>query len=193
VADGLTLLPAALDAWTRHVHAVPAERWAAPSPAERWTVRDVVNHVTAEHLWAPHLLRGESLAAVGDRYDGNVLGDDPVTAWDAAQRASREAFGAAAPQDRVELSAGDTPAEEYAEQMLLDLVVHGWDLARGAGLDGRAEPALAGHVLQYAGTRRPQWEGSGLFAPQVATDSGDPTDRLVALLGRDPGWRPPAT
>ena len=31
-----------------------------------------------------HLLRGDTLDAVGDRYDGDVLGSDPVQTWDKA-------------------------------------------------------------------------------------------------------------
>ena len=39
----------------------------------------------------------------------------------------------------VDLSQGPSPASEYADQMLADLVVHAWDLAKGA--KGRARAA----------------------------------------------------
>jgi hypothetical protein len=35
-------------------------------------------------------------------------------------------------------------------------------------------------------------KASGLFAPPVPVpENADPQTRLIALFGRDPGWRPP--
>ena len=78
------LIVQGIDAFGEKVRAVPADRWTAPTPCTDWSVRDLVNHVTGEHLWAPHLLDGETIAQVGDRYDGDVLGDSPVAAWERA-------------------------------------------------------------------------------------------------------------
>lgn len=180
------LLPDAFEAFTANVHAVPDDRWGAPTPDTEWSVRDLVNHVTSEHLWAPHLLRGETVDQVGDRYDCDVLGDDPVTAWDTTRTGSELAWGVADDQQPVHLSSGDSPAGEYAEQMLLDLTVHGWDLARGAGLDDTIDRERAEHVLDYVRPHADELAGSGIFGTAVRTDSDDPGAQLVALLGRDP-------
>ena len=130
--DVRELVVAGIDGFTEKVRAVPDDRWDAPTPCTEWSVRDLVNHMTSEHLWAPHLLRGETLDQVGDRYDGDVLGDDPVDVG-AGRGCVRAMWLEVAPGTPVHLSSGPTPVEEYAEQMRLDLVVHGWDLARGAG------------------------------------------------------------
>lgn len=181
-----TLIPAAAREFGARVHGVPPDGWTAPTPCTEWSVRDLVNHLVGEHLWAPHLLRGETVEQVGDRYDGDVLGEDPVAAWDAAVTASLAAWEAAKDDDTVHLSFGDTSAEEYAEQMLTDLVVHAWDLARGAGLDDRLDPRAVRHVWEYASVRVPQWEGSSMLAPPVRTASDDIQDQLIALVGRRP-------
>ncbi len=185
-----SLVPAALDRFSALVHAVPPDRWDAPTPCEAWTVRDLVNHVTAEHLWAPHLLAGETLEQVGDRYDGDVLGDDPVAAWDAAAAASRAAWLAVDPTREVHLSFGLSPAALYGDQMLLDLVVHGWDLARGARVPdpGAAPEAVARARASIEGQDLTAW--GDLFAPPVATGSDDPEDQLAGLVGRDPARWP---
>lgn len=164
--------------------------WSAPTPCTDWSVRDVVNHVTGEHLWAPHLLRGETIEEVGDRYDGDVVGTDPVAAWDAAAAASIAAFAAANEDQTVHLSYADVPASEYAEQMLMDLAVHAWDLAKGAGLDDRLDPAavehVAGYVAGFAAGTVDQWRSGGMLGPAVPVDSDDPQDRLIGFLGRRP-------
>ncbi len=152
------LIVQGIDAFGEKVRAVPADRWTAPTPCTDWSVRDLVNHVTGEHLWAPHLLDGETIAQVGDRYDGDVLGDSPVAAWERAAEASRAAWQAASPDAVVHLSFGDNPALEYGKQMLSDLLIHGWDLARGAGLDETMEPTA---VVAGAGLSRTQREVLG--------------------------------
>jgi uncharacterized protein (TIGR03086 family) len=180
------LIVQGIDAFGEKVRAVPADRWSAPTPCEDWSVRDLVNHVTGEHLWAPHLLDGETIAQVGDRYDGDVLGDSPLAAWERAAEASRPAWLAASPDDVVHLSFGDNPALEYGRQMLSDLVIHGWDLARGAGLDETMDPTAVESVLRYLEVNAKSWADAGIFAAPVEIEADDPASRLIALSGRRP-------
>jgi len=37
-----------------------------------------VNHLAGEDLWAPPLLAGSTIAEVGDRFEGDVLGAEPL-------------------------------------------------------------------------------------------------------------------
>ena len=186
------LLLDALAHFGARVRAVPADRWEAPTPCREWTVRDLVNHLVGEHLWAAHLLRGETLDEVGDRYDGDLVGQEPVAAWSAAEANSSAAWKGLVSLDQpVTVSAGQTSAGAYAEEMLLDLVVHGWDLARGAGQDEAMDPAALAHLLAFVSSNADSWKDTGMFAPPVRTASADPQDRLLALLGRDATrWAP---
>ncbi|RIK13014.1 MAG: TIGR03086 family protein, partial [Acidobacteria bacterium] len=179
------VLPAAAARVTDLVEAVPADRWDRPTPCEGWTVRDLVNHLVAEHLWAPRLLAGESLADVGDDHAGDVLGDDPVTAWRHAATASILAWGDVAPEDEereVQVSSGAITVREYADQVLVDLVVHAWDLAAALGLPHRPVAEAVHRATEYEQPRTEHGQGiDGLFRPAVPTRSADPLDRLVAL------------
>ncbi len=170
------------------VRRVADDQWSAPTPCEDWDVRDLVNHVTAEQCWAPHLVAGETLDDVGDRYDGDVLGDDPVGAWAAAVGPSIAAFAEPGATDRtVHLSYGDEVCSEYLLQMLTDAAVHGWDLARAIGVDPTIDSDIAEHLTTALEERQAMLRASGLFAEAVtvAPEAG-PTERLVALLGRRP-------
>ncbi|HEY3924906.1 MAG TPA: TIGR03086 family metal-binding protein [Acidothermaceae bacterium] len=180
------LIVQGIDAFGEKVRAVPVDAWAAPTPCTDWSVRDLVNHVTSEHLWAPHLLDGETIAQVGDRYEGDVLGDSPLTAWERAAQASRAAWLKTSPDALVHLSFGDHPALEYGKQMLSDLLIHGWDLARGAGLHEAMEPNTVATVLVYMQANAKSWEAAGIFAAPVPIDSDDPAKRVIALSGRQP-------
>lgn len=181
-----SLLPAAAREFGDRVHAVPADHWAHATPDTDWSVHDLVNHVVSEHLWVPPLLAGQTVDEVGDRFDGDVLGGDPVTAWDEAIAASLAAWAGVYDERTVHLSSGPTPAGEYAEQILLDLVVHAWDLARGAELPDRLPAHLVEHVHAYVAPVAEGWRAGGMFGPPLHTDSDDPQDRLLALLGRAP-------
>ena len=178
---------------SRVVTDLPLEgQWSRPTPCADWSVRDLLNHLTSEHLWAPHLLRGETLDQVGDRYAGNVLGEDPLGSWRRAITGSVLAWGQADPAGRVHTSMGQIPVQDYASQMLVDLTVHAWDLARAVGVRPHLVPDAVEACLAYEKPRVDGGEVPGIFAAPVATESESRVDQLVALLGRDPGWTPPA-
>ena len=180
------LVPVAAERFSEAVHGVPSDRWDAPTPCSDWSVRDLVDHLVGEHLWAPPLLAGGTIEEVGDRFDGDLLGDDPVGAWDEAMAGSLPAFAAVTDDSPAHLSFGTVPVDEYASQMLVDLTVHAWDLARGAGLPENLDPRTVAKSLDYARLRAGVYASSGLFAPPVETGSTEPQDVLLGLLGRDP-------
>jgi uncharacterized protein (TIGR03086 family) len=189
------LLPAALRAFGERVRAVGPDGWSRETPCERWLVRDLVNHVTSEHLWAPELLAGRTVDEVGARFDGDVLGGMPEPTWEQVAEASEQAWRSTSPDAVVHLSYGDVPASEYADQMLLDLLVHGWDLGSSIARPDRPRlPAMDRaqvlHVLQYVRRHADEVSGSGMFGTPAPDDGGDGPATLLRLLGRDPSWRP---
>lgn len=188
------VLPAAAAAVSAVVRALPAdpahEVWSAPTPCAGWDVRTLLGHLTAEHLWAPRLLAGETLADVGDDYEGDVLGDDPPAAWEEAITRSLLAWAEVDDEEvEIEMSFGAATRHEYAQQMLVDLVVHGWDLAAATGQPYDPAPEAVQEVLAYERPRLAGGEGmEGVFGAAVDTPSQDPLDQVVALTGRNPGW-----
>ncbi|NLU68093.1 TIGR03086 family protein [Streptomyces sp. HNM0574] len=179
----------AFDEWDRLVHQVEERHWAAPTPCADWDVRELLNHLISEHLWAPHLLGGATLTEVGDRFDGDLTGTDPVAAWTEAAAGSRSAFHAPRALDgTVYVSSGQIPAALYCWQMTTDLAVHGWDLAHGLGITGHViDDALATALYERAVPQIEEWQDLGIFDPPVTVpEDASPQDHLVALLGRTP-------
>ncbi|SDC18519.1 TIGR03086 family metal-binding protein [Actinokineospora iranica] len=179
------------DVFDRAVHQV-GQAWDAPTPCPKWTTRDLVNHLVSEQLWVPHTVAGETVEQVGDRYDGDVLGPDPAAAWVSASAAAQRAWRDVPDERPVHLSYATVPASEYRWQLTLDLSAHGWDLAKAAGAAPDLGDALATALLDEFTDQIPLWRGT-LFADEVEVPAdADPQTRLVALLGRDPDWAPPA-
>jgi uncharacterized protein (TIGR03086 family) len=187
MTDVKPLLLSAIPAFTATVSHVAEEAWDDPTPCEGWTVRHLVNHMTSEHLWAPRLLAGETIDDVGDAYDGDVLGDDPIQAWREAARASADAWAYADLSAKVHLSSGLTSVESYGEEMLLDLAVHRWDLQRGADVGEGMDGAVVQHVMAWLADHPETLVPAG-FRPPVPTDSEYAHDQLLAMTGRDPFW-----
>jgi uncharacterized protein (TIGR03086 family) len=177
----------ALEEFGRRVHAVRPDQWTCPTPCRDWEVRMLVNHLVVEQLWVPPLLDGRTVAEVGDRLAGDQLGDDPVRRWDEAAAAAQAALEADGALGRtVHLSYGDRPAHEYARELVFDLVVHAWDLARATDGDEKIDPSLVEAVY---GRIEPDADlsGTGMYDPPVPVPpDADEQTRLIAATGRRP-------
>jgi uncharacterized protein (TIGR03086 family) len=147
-------------------------------------VRDLVNHVAAEDLWAPLLLQGMTLEEVGDRFDGDVLGDDPRAGWSRARQGVLDALnGSTVPL--VHTSMGQIDTDEYLGQLFADHLIHSWDLARGIGADEELDPELAGYCYRRSLPAQAAIRASGVFGSQIVPPAGaGPQVRLLALYGR---------
>jgi uncharacterized protein (TIGR03086 family) len=176
----------AMDTFGDHVHAVGDDQWGAPTPCTDWDVRALVNHVVGENRWAVPLFAGGTVQEVGDRLDGDLLGADPVAAWDESAAAASVAVDDPDAMDRtVHLSFGDFPGREYAMQLMADLLVHGWDLARGIGADDRLDPELVDVCRAWFADIADAYRSAGAVAPRppVPADA-DAQTQLLADFGR---------
>src|SRR3712207_5366241 len=125
---------------------LPDERWTTPSLCAAWTVRDVVAHLTVTtRMTVPLVVR----AAVRARGDFDRIAVDL-----AAQRAAAYSTGELVAQlresaDSTRRFPGSTPRDP-----LMDLVVHGQDIARPLGRRSVSPPDVVADCLAYVATNR---------------------------------------
>ena len=179
---------AAVAEFTHRVHSIQQDQWHNPTPCAEWDVRTLVNHLVGEQLWVVPLMNGSTVADVGTALDGDLLGIDPVSSWDSAATAATQALHAPGAMGRtVHLSFGDFPGSVYTWQLISDLTVHAWDLARGISADASLDPELAAAVMESLAPDLPTYVGFGVFAePTPVPDNADVVTRLIALTGRRP-------
>ena len=67
----------ACDQVTSRVERIAAGQWDLPTPCTEWNVRDLLRHLVSGTSWVGPLVEGCTIAEVGDRFDGDLLGDDP--------------------------------------------------------------------------------------------------------------------
>ena len=186
------------DEFERMIAAVAPDQWENPSPCEKWSARDVVDHIVSMH--------GFMLRPVGQGLSpAPSVDDDPLMAFTAA-RADVEAVLADPELARRDC---DTPAGPMTVDRQIDEVVsddmplHGWDLARATGQDDTIEPEDVERLWSISASipddLMEKYRTPGAFAPGVEVygpevkipDDAPLQDRLLGLIGRDPHWTPP--
>jgi uncharacterized protein (TIGR03086 family) len=187
--DLATLHRRTVEAWQRRLDAVGPEQWGRPTPCAEWDVRAIANHVVGEQRWTRPLLQGMTIADVGGRFDGDLLGDDPQrTGGDAAAEAVAAVDELLDGIEKVHLSYGDEDASEFVHQLCADHLIHAWDLAMATGQDPRLEPELVADVAAWFADREELYRSAGVTGPRAA-GGGDPQCDLLAAFGRSPEWR----
>ncbi|GIH78763.1 TIGR03086 family metal-binding protein [Planobispora longispora] len=176
----------ALDDFGVLVHRIGPGQWENPTPCVDWNVRALVNHVVGESLWAPELLAGRNVAEIGDVFDGDLLGDDPPKAFDAAAAAAVHAASSDQALTCVtHLSFGDVPGAEYITELFADALIHTWDLARAIGADDRLDPELVEACADWFAGAEEGYRQAGVIAePQPLPADPDAQTRLLASWGR---------
>jgi uncharacterized protein (TIGR03086 family) len=186
MADTMRLFQRACDLFGEKVASIRDDQWALPTPCTEWDVRALVQHLVSENAWIPPLLAGKTIAEVGDTLDGDLLGDDPKGSWTRHAEKAKAAVDEPGVLDRtVHISRGDVPGGEYVFEVLADLTIHGWDLARAIGADEAIDPELLDAVIPYYEPLVELLKATGAFGPVVEPPpDADRQTNLLAKLGR---------
>lgn len=164
------------------VAAVPEERWGNQSPCTEWNALDVVRHVVETQQMFEGLV---------DRLldPGPSVEEDPHGAFLAAtDQVQVHLEDPASAKTGYEGYFGPTTFEESVDGFLsLDLVVHGWDVARATGLDEHIDPVDISWVWSRAESLGDNMRGPGVLGePLEAEADATDQDKLLAFLGRQP-------
>jgi uncharacterized protein (TIGR03086 family) len=176
----------ALDATGGIVAGIRSGQWTAGTPCDGWDVRTLTNHLVAGNLWAGQLAAGRTIEEVGADLDGDVLGDDPPTAYANSANEAAAAFEApGALEATCAVSYGPVPGSVYAGHRIIDVLVHGWDLATATGQASELDPELVSASLAIVEPQLDALRSSGAFGRTMEPPAGvDQQTRLLIMLGR---------
>jgi uncharacterized protein (TIGR03086 family) len=185
-ADTLDLYKRAIDEFGRYVKAVTDDQLHNSTPCTDWDVHDLLNHLVCETSWVAPLMAGKTVDEVGDEFEGDLLGDDPVSAWESAKDAALDACGEEGALERVvHVSFGDIPAEVYVAQLWADLLIHSWDLARGIEADDTLDPELVEICYAMSKPMEDFLKTTGSFGEKIEPpEDADLQTKLLAVFGR---------
>jgi len=151
-------------------------RWDNASPCNEWDARGVAEHVIGFH--DALLLR--PLGLKPDRPKG-----DPGARWAVTVPAIISALERAS----TEGSDSGVDLNRLLPVLTTDVLVHTWDLARAVNADPQLDPEQCEVSFEVVRPNDKRLRASGMFGPAVLVpEDADAATRLVAFLGRDPGW-----
>ncbi len=168
------------------VSGIRAGQWSVPTPCRGLDVRAVVGHLVAGQLVFTARVHG---LPIPDRA-ADHLGEDPAAAFRRSGQALRRAFGEpGALRETYQGPLGPAPGVFLVQVRIVELLGHGWDLARATGQTADYPAELAERALAQARdglTDRRDGPGAP-FAAEVPVPAGAPAiDRLAGFLGRQP-------
>jgi uncharacterized protein (TIGR03086 family) len=164
-----------------------------PTPDTEWSVRELAGHMLYELSWTADLVRGATMEQVGDRYDGDLIGNDLAMSWQLATVAAETAIEECDLQAIAHLSYSDVTVEEYLREAAGDQLIHAWDLGVATGQSVQFDSAVTQAIYDHTLPRATSMYTSGLFAPPIeVSESADLQTRLLGLFGRDARWQPVA-
>jgi uncharacterized protein (TIGR03086 family) len=179
------LRPAA-DAVAATADGVSEAQFGNPTPSGEWTVGVMINHLiglTDAFTDGARKIARTDTPELDPRVPADwrdllqVRLDRLVEAWrDPAAWAGETTVGGVT-----------LPAPLTAAVVVDELVVHGWDLARGTSQPYEPDPAMVAASISFA-EQFADLPG-GPFGPSRPTE-GSEFERLLGLTGRDPAWKP---
>ncbi|MEN3540233.1 TIGR03086 family metal-binding protein [Microbispora sp. ZYX-F-249] len=189
-ASWRTLLAESHDALRGAITGVTPGGWDAPTPCEKWSVTQVLQHAAGDQIAYAAAITGGPWPSEDPFSPSGHVDGDPVAYLAAALDASAGAWATVddrAEQVPVPLPQGPMPAWLAAGACALDAAVHAWDIATATGQPSPLTPAMARPLMEVATRIVEPLRAYGAYA--AALDAGDDADdvvMLLAYLGRRP-------
>jgi len=125
-----------------------------------------------------------------DPWGGKAQLEDAVWAEQLAGQVDRLAAAWSRPEawDRP-IDGAQMPTEAIGEMGLLELMLHGWDVARATGQLLEVPPELGAELLRCLLPTLEQGRQYEVYGPEVSVaENASDFDRALGLSGRDPQW-----
>jgi len=168
------------------VAGVKPDQWDNATPCDKWTVRDVVNHIVGGGQMFAASFAGNTVE-VPDGEMPDMVGDDPLGALDGAIGAFAAAADSPGAMDNmVVLPFATLPAQVALDIAKFDLLVHCYDIASATSQPFEAPAAVLDEGFQTAQMIiSPDMRASGAFGAEVtAPPNATSLQKVLAFSGR---------
>lgn len=158
----------------------PAEWTTTPEP----TFRDILFRHAYDEAWIPDVLAGHAAADGDDLKDADLLGDDPIAAYDALNDAAKAAVRSGVRTDTFRFTYGDYPADEGFLHLATYRAFQAWSIAKHLGIPFHLGSELVGGFDELVVPHADEWRHWGVFPPAIDPPEGaDDETRLLCTLG----------
>ena len=181
-------LTEAADQAARVVAGTDPGRFGDQTPCAKWDVKELLNHLI---LWTAYSFerraRSEQVGPELTERDFAAEAD-----YAAAYRAQLDrALAAWAPaqvwESEIDTGGGKTPAPQVAEMILMEMVLHGWDLATATGQAYEISDEVAATVAKAVAASAEMYRQYDGFAAEVPVGpDATALQKALAESGRQP-------
>jgi hypothetical protein len=153
------------------------------------TLRDIVAAHAYDEAWVPEVLAGKTVEEVGDRWSGELLGDDPIGTYDEFNDLATEAALADRdPAQVVHFSYGDWPLADGFVHLAVYRAFQAWSIANLVGLDFALPDDVVDGFNEEVVPHIAEWRSMGVFPPEITPPAG--ADAETVLLCKVGYWVP---
>jgi uncharacterized protein (TIGR03086 family) len=178
------------------VGGIRADQLDNPTPCAKFTVRGVLDHMIGGATVFAAAFRGVPPAEPSESSEPTeptgLEASDVLSAFGPALSGLADAMHSPGALERMsEAPFGEVPGESFARFVVLDGLVHGWDLATATGQSYEPPDVLVAEVEAFARQAVEPLRDGDTFGPAVAPPpSATPIQRLAAFTGRHPAGVP---
>jgi uncharacterized protein (TIGR03086 family) len=190
-SDGPALMAAAAAEAARVVEGAQGTPLDSPTPCTDWDLRTLLNHAI---LWTAY---SAERRAQGGSVSEDLMSKDftaepdytrdyqaqlakAVQAWSDPEAWNRE----------LNVMGNAMKAADVGAMLIMETVLHGWDIAKATGQDYHADAKLADALLATVTAQADMFRQYQGFAAVVPVPDDAPAfDRALSLAGRDPNWK----
>ena len=160
------------------VSGITSDQLDNKTPCSEFTVRGVLEHMIGGATQFTAAFSGKE---AGQPDTTDVLGSFGPTLTALAE----SMHGPGALDQTINAPFGEVPADTFARFVVLDGLVHGWDMATATGQAYAPSDALVEAVTEFASGAIPPLRDGVTFGPAVEpSPDATPIERLAALTGR---------
>ncbi|MEV0699074.1 TIGR03086 family metal-binding protein [Saccharopolyspora sp. NPDC050389] len=176
------------------VRNIKPDQLGAPTPCAEYDVRKLVKHLL---FWGPSLgaaARKETVPPPAEaEQDLDLTGGDWAADLVALLDRTADAWSEPGAWEGTTHMGGPTelPASLVGGMVVVELVVHGWDLARATGQHVAKDDDLLDYVRGEVAKTADQGREMGVYGTEVTVPTSASTlDQILGLTGRNPTWAP---
>ncbi|MET4004311.1 MULTISPECIES: hypothetical protein [Arthrobacter] len=149
------------------------------------TILDILRAHAYDEAWVPAVIAGASVADGDELRDRDLLGDDPIAAYDTLNDAATAAVQAGVDGEAIfRFQYGDYPAKEGFAHLAMYRGFQAWLIAKHLSIPFHLSPELIAGMNEHVVPNAEQWRSFGVFPPAIdPPDGADDETRLLCTVG----------
>lgn len=171
------------------VAGVQSSQFESATPCSDFTVKQLANHMAGLLIGSERAAKKQDRMAPQDPMP-DIVGDNPGAVYsELADNAVAAWSSPGAFDGMTQFGPGEFPAQMAGAITLMEIAVHGWDLAAATGQSYSLDEDVATAVFETVKQLTAGGRDGGAFGAEVSVDSGASTlEQLLAHSDRNPNW-----